>query len=274
MLDAALAGSAFLMGVAGSLHCAAMCVAPCAAVTGGRRDGVFLFQTGRLIGYAIGGAIVAASVGGLLRWESSAGWLRPVWLAMHLGVLALGLSLAWRAEQPLWWRRLWAARTPASLGVPAAALAGGGVAWAGAGRSTGRLAGALGAGLAWLAWPCGLLQSALMTAALANGPWQGAGVMAAFALGSSPGLLAGPWLLAWLGRLGRQGRVRSAAATAATGEPDPQVPAGDAAASGGTASADGAGVRWATRLSGVLLAAGAVWALGHGVWAQVRAYCG
>ncbi|WP_067062973.1 sulfite exporter TauE/SafE family protein [Roseateles chitosanitabidus] len=271
MLDAALAGSAFLMGVAGSLHCAAMCVAPCAAVTGGRRDGTLAFQAGRLIGYAAGGAVVAASVGGLLRWESAAGWLRQVWLAMHLAVLALGLVLAWRAEQPLWWRRLWASRSPTSLGVPAAALTGGGVAWATSGpstgqgsesklgRSTARLAGALGAGLAWLAWPCGLLQSALMTAALANGPWQGAGVMAAFAVGSSPGLLAGPWLLARLGRLGR------------TDGASGHTPAADAA---GLGAAGGAGVRWATRLSGGLLAAGALWALGHGVWAQVRAYCG
>lgn len=265
MLDVALAGSAFLMGLAGSLHCAAMCAAPCAAVAGGQRGAGVAFQSGRLLGYAAGGAIVAASVGGLLRWESAAGWLRPLWLAMHLAVLALGITLVWRAEQPLWWRRLWASRTPASLGVPASALAGGGIAWAGADRSAGRMAGAMGAGLAWLAWPCGLLQSALMTAALANGPWQGAGVMAAFALGSSPGLLAGPWLLARLGRFGRLGRHGR------RNGPDAQVPAGDA---DGPITAGGDGVRWATRLSGLLLAAGALWALGHGVWAQVRAYCG
>ena len=36
----------------------------------------------------------------------------------------------------------------------------------------------------------------------------------------------------------------------------------------------GRGVRLATRLSGGMLAAGALWALGHGVWAQIRAYCG
>ena len=32
--------------------------------------------------------------------------------------------------------------------------------------------------LAWAAWPCGLLQSALLLAALASGPAQGAAVMA------------------------------------------------------------------------------------------------
>ncbi|WP_431265854.1 hypothetical protein ACQ859_11295 [Roseateles chitinivorans] len=69
--------------------------------------------------------------------------------------------------------------------------------------------------------------------------------MAAFALGSSPGLLAGPWLLARLGRAG-----------------------------GGSGLAGGSGVRIATRLSGAMLAAGSLWALGHGLWAQIRAFCG
>jgi len=240
MLTLALAGSAFLIGIAGSLHCAAMCVAPCAAVTGGRRGAVLLFQAGRILGYAAGGAVVAAGVGGLLRWELASGALRPVWLALHLSVLALGVFLLWRAEAPRWVARLWTARAPAAAGIPVAALGVGAVALTPA-RST--AAGV--AGLAWLAWPCGLLQSALTVAALAEGPWQGGGVMAAFAVGSSPGLLAGPWLLRKLN-----------------------------GAAGSAGAAGGAGVRFATRLSGALLAAGALWALGHGLWAQIRAYCG
>ncbi len=233
MLSFALAGTAFVMGAAGSLHCAAMCVAPCAAVTGGRRGGIAAFQAGRLIGYAAGGAAVAASVGGLLRWEATSGALRPLWLLVHLAALALGAFLLWRAEPPRWVLRLWTTRAPAAVGIPVASLGAGGVA-----LSPARTAGAGLAGLVWLAWPCGLMQSALTVAALAQGPWQGAGVMAAFAVGSSPGLLAGPWLL---GRLGGLGPL---------------------------------GVRIATRLSGAMLGAGALWALGHGVWAQVRAYCG
>ncbi|OWQ91555.1 hypothetical protein CDN99_10460 [Roseateles aquatilis] len=247
MLAVALAGSAFLMGAAGSLHCAAMCAAPCAAVSGASRAGVAAFQMGRLIGYGAGGGAVAMSVGGLLRWEAAAGWLRPLWLALHLAMLAMGLYLMWRAEQPRWFTRWWAARTTIWNRAPAAALSGGGTAWSVPTRS----AGAGIAGLAWLAWPCGLLQSALMVAALADGPWQGAAVMAAFGLGSAPGLLAGPWLL---GRLGQAGRpVRPGVGEGARG---------------------GRGLRWATRLSGALLTAGAAWALGHGLWAQVRAYCG
>jgi uncharacterized protein len=255
MLSLALAGTAFVMGAAGSLHCAAMCVAPCAAVTAGRRGGLAAFQAGRLLGYAAGGAVVAASVGGLLRWESTSGALRPVWLMVHLAALAMGIFLLWRAEPPRWVLRLWTTRAPAAVGIPVGALRGGGDGGGGGGGriawSPARTAGAGLAGLAWLAWPCGLLQSALTVAALAEGPWQGAGVMAAFALGSSPGLLAGPWLLACLGRSG--GRRGSAGL-------------------GGPAG--GSGVRIATRLSGAMLAGGSLWALGHGLWAQIRAYCG
>ncbi|WP_377156435.1 sulfite exporter TauE/SafE family protein [Roseateles sp. UC29_93] len=240
MLSLALAGTALVMGAAGSLHCAAMCVAPCAAVTGGRRGGMAAFHAGRLLGYAAAGAMVAASVGGLLRWEATSGALRPLWLMVHLAALAMGAFLFWRAEPPRWVLRLWTTRAPAAVGIPVASLGAGAVA-----LSPVRTAGAGLAGLAWLAWPCGLLHAALTVAALAEGPWQGAGVMAAFALGSSPGLLAGPWLLARLGGAGMRGG-----------------PAG------------GSGVRMATRLSGAMLAAGSLWALGHGLWAQIRAFCG
>ncbi|OWQ46904.1 hypothetical protein CDL60_10875 [Roseateles noduli] len=275
MLSLALTGTAFVMGAAGSLHCAAMCVAPCAAVTAGRRRGIAAFQIGRMLGYATGGAVVAASVGGLLRWESTTGALRPLWLMVHLAALAMGAFLLWRAAPPRWVLRLWTTRAPAAVGIPVAALGAGqgavalsrartasAVDGAGAGSALVALAGL--AGLAWLAWPCGLLQSALTVAALAEGPWQGAGVMAAFALGSSPGLLAGPWLLARLGRVGRLGR-RGGPGWRTGGAGDGRGAAGAAGASG---------VRIATRLSGAMLAAGSLWALGHGLWAQIRAFCG
>lgn len=231
MLDLALAGSALVMGLAGSLHCAGMCGAACAGLTrGGQREAVLGFQFARLLSYAVGGALVAASVGGLLRWEQGAAWLRPVWLGLHLAALALGLTLLWRGAQPAWLQALWGARAPQSVSIPVGGLAAGGV-QLGAPRRA-----AL-AGLAWVAWPCGLLQSALVVAALASGPWAGALVMAAFAAGSSPGLLAAPWLLRrWLGQQGR-------------------------------------GLSWAIRLSGGLLAAGSLWALGHGLWAQWQAFC-
>jgi sulfite exporter TauE/SafE len=220
MLSLALAGTAFVMGAAGSLHCAAMCVAPCTAVTGGRRGGIAAFQTGRLMGYATGGAVVAASVGGLLRWEAASGALRPLWLMVHLAALAMGAFLLWRAEPPRWVWRLWTTRASAAVGIPVGALGGGGIAW-----SPARTAGAGIAGLAWLAWPCGLLQSALTVAALAEGPWQGAGVMAALCE-SQPVCPARCW------RRGRSGRSvtacgRRSARTAADTVRDMSRPSAD-----------------------------------------------
>lgn len=297
MLDLALMGSAFLMGMAGSVHCVSMCAAPCAAVTGGRGTSSAAFHAGRVTSYSLAGAVAASSIGLLWQWEQAASWLRPLWLGLHLAVLALGLWLLWRGEQPLWMQRRWG-RAPSG---------------AAAGSATGR---STLAGLAWVAWPCGLLQSALLVAALATGPVTGALVMAAFALGSSPGLWAGPWLLRrlaqtrarpakvsviqWWGRAPGPAAgpalasVAGSLATslAATGPAMPAPNAGSPSHAGpepgSSLSRDtdadlhratspdtgAAGLRWATRLSGLLLSAAALWALGHGLWVQIRAYCG
>jgi sulfite exporter TauE/SafE len=95
------------------------------------------------------------------------------------------------------------------------------------------------AGLVWAAWPCGLLQSALVLAALANSPAGGALVMTGFALVSATGLMAGPALWSWIGG----GAVAARAAT------------------------------WAVRLSGAMIAGAAGFALTHGIWAEVAAWC-
>lgn len=244
MLELALMGSAFLMGMAGSVHCVSMCAAPCAAVTGGQGGSAALFHGGRLISYSVAGAVAASSIGLLWQWEQAAAWLKPVWLGLHLAVLALGLWLLWRGEQPRWMQQR-LSRTPSVLQPD------------GSGRRSvaGRSAAA---GLAWVAWPCGLLQSALMVATLATGPVTGAMVMAAFAIGSSPGLWAAPWLLR------RLAQMRPAPAGLSVVHFHGRTPP-DAGAEG---------LRWATRLSGLLLSAAALWALGHGLWIQIRAYCG
>jgi uncharacterized protein len=96
------------------------------------------------------------------------------------------------------------------------------------------------AGALWLGWPCGLLQSALVIAALANSAAAGAAVMAAFALASAVGLWAGPAL--WW-RLNGAAAVGSWAAT------------------------------WSVRLAGASLAAVSAWSLGRDLWPRVTAYC-
>lgn len=227
-MQTALILGAGLMGLAGSPHCAAMCGAPCAAVTGrcgaGRRRELLAgFTLGRLLGYAAGGAAVAGSVAAFTLLGQAAPALRALWLLLQLAVLGLGLWLLLAGRQPAWWARLGSTR------VPVAAASGG---WQ-------RMAAPLRAGAVgglWLAWPCGLLQSALLVAALADGPAQGAAAMAAFAATSSLGL----WLPGALWH---------------------RLPAGARATA------------WAWRLAGVALVIAAGFALGHGLWVRIAAYC-
>ena len=93
----------------------------------------------------------------------------------------------------------------------------------------------------WVAWPCGLLQSALVMAGLASTPAGGAAVMAAFALSSGMGLQLATTLWRWC-----------------------------QARSGGRAMELQRGV---VRLAGGMLAPGSAGALGYRAWSQIRAYC-
>lgn len=224
MLDAALAGSAVLMGLAGTPHCLAMCGASATACGRGGRSSMGAFQLGRVLSYALGGAVAAASVGALAWLGGAAAWLRPLWLLVHCAALLLGLYLLVFARQPAWLGQIGRQVGEVTLTMPAA----GRVALSAPARS-----GLL--GLAWVAWPCGLLQSALLTAGLASCPTAGALVMAAFAAASGIGLALGPTLL--MRSLGAQG------------------------------------MDWAIRLAGFALAAASTWALGMGLWEQIAAFC-
>jgi sulfite exporter TauE/SafE len=185
-MDAALIVSAGLLGLAGAPHCTAMCGAPCAAAVG--RSGTSAavgFQVARAAGYALGGAVVASSVGALAALAQWTPVLRPLWTLLHVGALALGLWLLWQGRQPAWMAAI--GRSPQ--------LAHG---WQ---RMHGPTRAAL-AGSLWIGWPCGLLQSALLVASLGGSALAGAAAMAAFAATSSAGLWLAPWI--WQ-RLGREG---------------------------------------------------------------------
>lgn len=209
MLDLALIGSATLMGVAGTPHCALMCSAPCGAICGRARQRQRAFLAGRLFSYSLAGAVAAASVQLLGMLAKPGGALQPLWALAHAALLVLGLSLLLKGRQPAW---LDAVGTRVSGRTP----------WA--------------AGLAWVAWPCGLLQSALLVAALTSSPLSGALAMAGFAVTSSLGLLLAPLVLARL----------------------PQR---------------WSGASQAVRMAGLGLCLASGWALAHGVWEQVRQYC-
>lgn len=214
--------SALMLGLAGTPHCLAMCGPACAAVGRGGNRATAAFHLGRLASYAAGGAVAATGVAWIGAAGQAAAWLRPLWTLVHAAALGLGLYLLWRGRQPGFLERL--GRAPEASG--------GWQVMRGPIRS-----GAL--GLGWVAWPCGLLQSALMVAALANGPWGGALVMSAFATTSAAGLAAGPTL--WWRLMGRA--------------PSPAMAA------------------WAVRAAGAMLAGAASWSLGHGLWAQFWAWC-
>jgi uncharacterized protein len=237
-MDQALFLSAVLMGLAGTPHCLAMCGAACtAAAGGGRWRNLLPFHLGRLLAYAAAGAVAAASVGSLAAMGQAVAALRPLWTLVHMAALALGLYLLWQGRQPGWMERLGRTRGPTTVDHR------GGERW----QVMAAPARSAGLGLAWVAWPCGLLQSALLVAALANTPASGALVMAGFAGASAAGLLLGPAL--WWRLSG--GRARAGG--------------GAAAGSGSPSTA----VRWA----GVALAAASAWALGHGLWMRVAAWC-
>jgi len=183
-MQSSLAVTALLMGLAGGPHCIAMCGAACAGI--GQAAGVhktaamWTFQLGRIVGYSALGALAAASMQGLgwLTVQSAA--LRPVWSLFHVAAMTLGLVLLWKAQQPVWLEN---AGKAVWRGARALAM--------GRGRGAPLVIGVL-----WSLLPCGLLYSALLVAALAGGPLNGALVMGLFATGTSVSMLVGPWL--WL----------------------------------------------------------------------------
>jgi uncharacterized protein len=238
-VNLALLFTALLLGLAGSVHCVAMCGAPSAAAVracgGPPRDAWSVFHLGRLAGYAAAGAVAAASIGALAQWSTWSPALRPVWTLLHVAALALGLWLLARGRQPEWLER---AGRGAQRQIP---TTGGwqrihGPAKAGA------------AGLAWVAWPCGLLQSALVVAALADSAWGGAATMGVFAMATAPALGLGPWL--W-------GRLAGGSATGQSGVRQLSTRVNGLA----------------VRLAGAMLAAASVWALGHDLIRQAVAFC-
>lgn len=225
------------MGGAGSLHCLAMCGASSTGLVsaccgGSLADRWTSFHAGRIAGYALAGAMAASSVSALSRLGELTPMLKPLWTMAHIAAMALGVWLMITGRQPTWFDR--PGRQAATNTVTGdAAIRPVSIHTKARGIGTAAMT-----GTAWVLWPCGLLQSALMVAALANGPINGALVMIAFASTSAVGLGGLPYLM----------RKRAS-------------------------SNSGGLTRWIIRLSGVVLAGASAWALGHGLWVKVAAYC-
>lgn len=206
--------TAFLMGLVGGPHCLAMCAAPCHAVIQGQGKAVQMhgvaslastkrygaglqFHIGRLAGYGLLGSMAAFAMEQLAWFSDRTSALHPVWVLVHLAILAWGLLMLAQGQQPLWLER--AGRCVWGSVQPMLAMRGG----------------VLLAGMAWAFMPCGLLYSAILVAALGASPWSGAASMMGFASGSALWLLAAPYAWRWLS--GRVSRFRASWGTRAAG---------------------------------------------------------
>lgn len=251
--DGLLIGSGLATGLAGVWHCALMCGPLCAALPnlrmGPRRQAAswLAFLLARGLGY--GG--IGAGLAGAASWSShfvlrgDAGALSPwltVWAVGHALAFGLGLWMMWRGRQPPGLARLGPPIGPPKHRASSYAPGGQWVAIQGpqpARELASRVRAAVGLGLGWSLLPCGLLQSAWVMAGLGSGAAAGGLVMLTFAVATSAGLMAGPWMLARLERA-RGGRDWPAVLN---------------------------------RLSGLMLCMASGWALGHGLWTHVRDYC-
>jgi len=240
-MQTSLALTALLMGVFGGPHCIAMCGAACAGIASASGPNTFRsiagFQVGRVVGYSLLGGIAALSMQGLGWLTVHSAALRPVWSLMHVAAAVLGLLLLWQGQQPAWLesagRAVWArARKlfPGQNGVNGAPVV---------------------LGVLWSLLPCGLLYSAVLVAAMANGAVQGAMVMASFALGTVITMTLAPWLLLKVTKR-RAGQV-----VQMPGAVQPRA-------------SDGA---WGVRLAGAALAGSSMWALWMGLMHNTAPWC-
>lgn len=163
-LGATGAIAALVIGLSGSIHCAMMC-GPLACAAGSSahgRSGTWAWHLGRFVSYGAVGA-VAGGLGQSLSSQMPQVQRGLPWLmAAGLVLAALGPTLPGAGKL---WDRL---ARPAAKFSPTAR------------------AGAWGALTPLL--PCGLLYGVVLTAAATGSAPNGAGVMAAFTLGSAPAL--------------------------------------------------------------------------------------
>ncbi len=174
---------AFFIGFLGSAHCIGMCGGIAAAmsirsVASTRRLSTTLFYNlGRLISYAIAGAVVGGAVAGaatLVSGYAVLNWLRllsgmvMIVLALYIAKWWQGLLYVEKMGQHLW--KHISPFTKKLLPLPSAAHA-------------------LPLGFLWGWLPCGLVYSTLTWAAVAGSAVDGSAIMLAFGLGTLPSML-------------------------------------------------------------------------------------
>ncbi len=179
----------FLVGLLGGTHCVGMCGGIVGALAMGapaRCSLLLAYNAGRILSYAVAGAIVGAVGEASIALAGQLPLRGILYLFANLMLIALGLYLLgvssalafterigdrlWRQLQPLT-RRYLPARSPLQ---------------------------AFPLGLLWGWLPCGLVYSALATALSSGSAARGAGLMLAFGAGTLPNLLLAGLLAARL----------------------------------------------------------------------------
>lgn len=200
-LTASLA-AALLTGLLGSAHCLGMCAgisglfAMQSSAAGLRRQlpMAVTYNAGRLASYAILGFVVAA-VGARFAGLTPA-LAGPVRLIAGIVIILIGLQIAFDMRLLSWLERMgsriWERVTPLAKGL----------------LPVNSLPRALGLGLLWGLLPCGLVYSILLVAAASAQAVDGALIMLAFGLGTTPAMLLTGLGAARLSQLMQQRRTR------------------------------------------------------------------
>jgi sulfite exporter TauE/SafE len=152
------------------------------------------YNAGRLASYAVLGFVVAA-VGARFAGLTPA-LAGPVRLAAGIVIILIGLQIAFDLRLLAWLERmggrLWERIAPLAKGL----------------MPVTSLPRALGLGLLWGLLPCGLVYSVLLVAATTAQPANGALIMLAFGLGTTPAMLLTGLGAARLSQLMQQRRTR------------------------------------------------------------------
>jgi sulfite exporter TauE/SafE len=195
--DPAILVTALLAGLLGSGHCFGMCggiAGSLGALSGASNRGMAVpalqFNLGRLLGYAVLGALaggILGAAGEIMALKPLGRWLRGLTALMVL-LIGLRFLIDWRGLDLIerggagLWRRI----------MPLAARISQRRDWIGR----------LGLGVCWGFLPCGLVYTVLITAASTGGALAGAATMLVFGAGTLPAMLgltlAAPALSAFL----------------------------------------------------------------------------
>jgi len=225
MLNLSVVAATAVLGLAGGVHCVAMCGPASVAVARTPADAAW-FHLGRFIGYGALGGLASAGALGMAHVAGAAAWLHPVWLLSHVLLAVMGVWMLITGRHPRWMQEglMRAARSVLRAG---SSMGNANVAYAhhvtvaGSGASLevrvpvtalrhsstpGKPPGrpALLVGVAWALWPCGILYSAIAIAWLTQDVLTGTIAMMAFAAGSGVQLWLGQRGLIALMRAGKE----------------------------------------------------------------------